>query len=155
MDVRRNNIIISIIFILIGGFLYYEASFIKILMDKDLGSGFFPKVIGISMVIMALLNFCITLLDKRQKKQENRSQDDWKSFILTILCMIIYVAIFDSLGFILSTILYLFSQIIVLSKKENRNLPLFAGIAVLTPFAVYGIFVYLIGMPLPMGILEF
>ncbi|MBS5520486.1 tripartite tricarboxylate transporter TctB family protein [Acidaminococcus intestini] len=155
MDVRRNNIIISIIFILIGGFLYYEASFIKILMDKDLGSGFFPKVIGISMVIMALLNFCITLLDKRQKKQENRSQDDWKSFILTILCMIIYVAIFDSLGFILSTILYLFSQIIVLSKKENRNLPLFAGIAVLTAFAVYGIFVYLIGMPLPMGILEF
>ena len=155
MDVRRNNIIISIIFILIGGFLYYEASFIKILMDKDLGSGFFPKVIGISMVIMALLNFCITLLDKRQKKRENRSQDDWKSFILTILCMIIYVAIFDSLGFILSTILYLFSQIIVLSKKENRNLPLFAGIAVLTAFAVYGIFVYLIGMPLPMGILEF
>lgn len=155
MDVRRNNIIISIIFILIGDFLYYEASFIKILMDKDLGSGFFPKVIGISMVIMALLNFCITLLDKRQKKQENRSQDDWKSFILTILCMIIYVAIFDSLGFILSTILYLFSQIIVLSKKENRNLPLFAGIAVLTAFAVYGIFVYLIGMPLPMGILEF
>ena len=155
MDVRRNNIIISIIFILIGGFLYYEASFIKILIDKDIGSGFFPKVIGISMVIMALLNFCITLLDKRQKKQENRSQDDWKSFILTILCMIIYVAIFDSLGFILSTILYLFSQIIVLSKKENRNLPLFAGIAVLTAFAVYGIFVYLIGMPLPMGILEF
>lgn len=119
MDVRRNNIIISIIFILIGGFLYYEASFIKILMDKDLGSGFFPKVIGISMVIMALLNFCITLLDKRQKKQENRSQDDWKSFILTILCMIIYVAIFDSLGFILSTILYLFSQIIVLSKRKT------------------------------------
>ena len=74
---------------------------------------------------------------------------------MTVACMVGYAALFDTLGFIISSAAYLFLQITVLSNEKNRKLPLFAIISVVTSVAVYGIFVYLIGMPLPTGILDF
>jgi putative tricarboxylic transport membrane protein len=161
MSDRTKNLICSIGFIILGIFLYIQASEIKVIMTKDLGSGFFPKVVAVAMIATAILELVLTLfkgqkdVKKETTEAENNEDKDKKGFILTIIAMVVYAAIFNELGFILSTILYLFAQITILSTDKNRKLPLFAVISVVTAVAVYGIFVHLIGMPLPSGLLYF
>jgi putative tricarboxylic transport membrane protein len=58
-------------------------------------------------------------------------------------------------GFIISSIVYLFVQMMLLSDNTNRKPVLFAIIAVVLPVAVEALFVYAIKMPLPVGILGF
>ena len=46
MGEKLKEIICSIIFAVFGGLMYMEANQIQPLMGKDLGSGFFPKIVG-------------------------------------------------------------------------------------------------------------
>lgn len=160
MTEKIKNLICSVSFLLIGVFIYVEASQIKVIMAKDLGSGFFPKVVGVAMILMALLELVLTLVENRKDstetaKPDNTADEDKKGMFLTILCMIGYAVLFEPLGFIISSTLYLFLQITILSNRKNRKLSLFAIISIVTSVVVYVIFVYLIGMPLPMGLIEF
>ncbi len=157
MTEKKRNLICSILFFIIGLFLYFEASQIHAIMAKDLGSGFFPKVVAVAMIIIAVVEFIYTFLfsTPQENKKENTEDQDVKGLILTILCMAGYGFLLDELGFIISSSLYLFLQMTVLSTQKNRKLPLFAVISILSTLAIYGVFVYLIGMPLPVGILEF
>ena len=61
----------------------------------------------------------------------------------------------EPVGFILSSIIYLFLQITLMSNEKNRKLPLFAIISVLLPIGVSALFCYVIKMPLPKGIIGF
>lgn len=125
------------------------------------------------MIAVAVLELALTLLDKKNEDKSGsveameaqaekaeaaetaaEADTDPKGLILTVAAMCLYAALFEPLGFIISTVLYLFAQITLLSTERNRNLPLFAGIAVVATLVVYGVFVYLIGMPLPTGPLD-
>lgn len=171
---KLKNIITSIAFIILGAFFYMESTGIRVIMKKDLGSGFFPKVIGVCMIGVAVLELALTLLDKKNEDKSGsveameaqaekaeaaeetaaEADTDPKGLVLTVVAMCLYAALFEPLGFIISTVLYLFAQITLLSTERNRNLPLFVGIAVVATLVVYGVFVYLIGMPLPTGPLD-
>ena len=63
--------------------------------------------------------------------------------------------VFQSVGFVISSACYLFLQMLLLSNKDNRKILLFAVIAVLLPLGVDALFVYVIKMPLPVGIFGF
>ena len=154
MNDKTKNLICSGVFFLFGAFLYFESLSIKVLMTKDLGSGFFPKVIAVSIMVMAIVELIITLTNKRIVKDE-KTDRDIKGGLLTIMCMAAYIALYDPLGFLLSTALYLFVQILILSTEKNRRIPLFALISVASSVVIYVIFVYAISMPLPTGILSF
>lgn len=123
MNDKTKNLICSGVFFLFGAFLYFESLSIKVLMTKDLGSGFFPKVIAVSIMVMAIVELIITLTNKRIVKDE-KTDRDIKGGLLTIMCMAAYIALYDSLGFLLSTALYLFFQILILSTEKNRRIPL-------------------------------
>ena len=69
--------------------------------------------------------------------------------------MAFYVLAFEPVGFLLSSIIYLFAQILLMSNQENRKPVLFAIISILLPLAVDILFVFVIKMPLPRGILGF
>ena len=111
------------------------------------------------MILMALLELVLTLVvakkDPAEAEKTEDTADDKKGMLLTILCMVGYAALFEPLGFIISSALYLFLQITVLSNQKNRKLPLFAVISLVTSVFIYVVFVYLINMPLPMGLIEF
>lgn len=62
---------------------------------------------------------------------------------------------FNSVGFILSTVCYLFAQMLLLSDNTSRKPILFAVLSIVVPVAVYALFVYAISMPLPVGVFGF
>ncbi len=69
--------------------------------------------------------------------------------------MFVYMFIFEPVGFVFSSAIYLFVQMMILSNKNNRKPILFAAIAIILPIAVDALFVYAIQMPLPRGIWGF
>lgn len=154
MNNKTRDIICSIAFLLTGVFLFQQSSKIIPIMEKDLGSGFMPKVIAICLVFIALLKLILTFLSKENKEKKKEDTDNMGG-LLTIGALLFYVLTFEILGFILSTAAYLFAQITILSNEKNRNLILFLVISVGTAVSIYALFVYGISRPLPVGLLGF
>ena len=154
MTNKQREILCSVLFLVFGAFVFIQALPIKPVMGKDIGSGFMPKIIGASIIVIAAVKLVLTLISKASDAKAS-TDDDLKGGLWTIAALLAYVLLFDRLGFILSTALYLFVQILVLSNEQNRNLKLFAAISVVTPVAIYALFVYVIKMPLPAGLLNF
>lgn len=154
MTDRKRDIGCSILFLAFGIFMFVQSLPIMPIMGKDLGSGFVPKIIAGAIIAIALLKLALTVLSKeKEKKLEN--DDNMVGGLLTIAALLVYMSLFQTAGFILSTALYLFAQITILSDENNRNLPLFGVISVVAPVAIYALFVYAIKMPLPAGFISF
>lgn len=156
MKSKTRDIVCSLLFLIVGIFTFVNALEIKPLMTKDLGSGFMPKVIGVSLVVIAAIKLVLTLTNKKELKNETSNNDiDQKGGLLTIGLFLFYVVTFEMLGFIVSTVVYLFFQMLILSNDKNRNCKLFGLISVAFSVGVYALFVYVINRPLPVGIFGF
>jgi putative tricarboxylic transport membrane protein len=74
--------------------------------------------------------------------------------VFTFAVIIGYVIVMPTLGFILSTIIYLILQMIILSPKEKRNYVLFAIVAVVFTALVFVAFRVGLQQLLPRGPIE-
>ena len=155
MTDKKRDLLCSVIFLVFGIFMFVQSAAIKPLMgSKDLGSGFVPKIIAGCIIAIAGVKLIMTLTGKKEEKKIENDEDKMGG-LLTIALLLIYSVLFNTLGFILSTVLYLFAQMLILSDERNRKIPLFAVIAVVAPVVIYALFVYVIKMPLPAGLLSF
>lgn len=153
MTAKKKNIITSVLFLAFGAFVYYEASGIKHVMNNDVGSAFFPKIIAGAMIVVALIRLVMAL--REEEKEAKDSDSDLKGGWETILLLCAYVLAFQPVGFILDTMAFLFLEMLVLTPKEKRNLPLLGGLSIATPLLIYTLFVYVINTPLPKGLFGF
>ncbi len=159
MTRKSKDILCAALFIAFGIFIFIQALAIKPIMGKDLGSGFMPKVVAVAIIAAAVAKLAFIMVNKDEaycnKKLATKGITESMGGLLTIAALAGYVALFDVLGFVIATGLYLFVQILVLSGKEHRNIPATLAISIIAPIAVYVLFVYAISMPLPTGILNF
>ena len=153
MTEKVKSVITSLIFLAFSIVMLVLSAQIKPMMTNDVGSGFFPKVIGIAMIALSLFRLVLALKEKNSEKKE--SKDDLAGGLETILLIGAYCFLLDILGFIISTAIYLFFQILVLTPKEKRNWLVTILISVIAPFAIYALFVYAINTPLPKGLFGF
>lgn len=154
MTNRTRDIFYSLLFLVIGILLFQQSLKIVPIMEKDIGSGFMPKLIAISLILISLIKLILTFLHKESEEKAKEDLDNMGG-ILTIGALLFYVLTFEILGFIFSTAIYLFLQITILSNEKNRRLFLFLGISVGVSITIYMLFVYVINRPLPVGILGF
>lgn len=156
MSQKKKDILVSVIFIALGVFMYIQSMNFKPLMKNDVGSGFFPKIVAIVIMTIATANLLLTFKNKDDdtKKSKAKNSDLFGGWI-SVALIGLYVLVYNSVGFLISTAVYLFLQILVLCPKEKRNIPLFGTISVLTSVFIYTMFVYVINMPLPKGIFGF
>lgn len=54
--------------------MYMEANQIQPLMGKDLGSGFFPKIVGVSILIVSLIQL-VAVIKKPIIESENKDKE--------------------------------------------------------------------------------
>jgi putative tricarboxylic transport membrane protein len=155
MTQKKKDILVAVLFIALGAFIFMQSMGIEPLMNNDVGSGFFPKVVAIVIIAIATAKLIITLKDKDQDVVEKTTDKDMAGGWITVILIGIYVLVYQSIGFLISTAVYLFLQILVLCPKEKRNIPVFGLVSIITPVFIYTMFVYLINMPLPKGIFGF
>lgn len=154
MTKKVKEILISVVFMLIGIFIYLQAMNIEPLMKNELGSGYFPKVVAGTMIVLSILNLFLNL-KKTHIEDENNTKSDLFGGLSTIALIGIYSLLYQKVGFLIGTSLYLFLQILILAPKEKRNIMLFAIISVVFSVFVYYLFTRIINMPLPKGIFGF
>ena len=76
--------------------------------------------------------------------------------LATIAAFTVYVFVLSSVGFVISSIVYLFVQILILTPKEKRTpkgIALYAVLSVVFCAVVYVIFRFGLNVMLPAGIL--
>lgn len=154
MTDKKKNILTSVLFLALGAFVFFEALGIKHVMKNDVGSAFFPKVISVAMMGVAVIRLVMALREPEGEKEAAKDSDA-KGGWLTILLIMAYVLVFNSVGFLISTVVYLFLQMLVLTPAEKRKIPVLATISIVAPLVIYTLFVYAINTPLPKGIFGF
>lgn len=76
----------------------------------------------------------------------------WPSVLASMVLMTVYVALLDSLGFVLASIGYIFLQILLLKKRAPSRYVTFALVAILVPVSAYLAFVHLFEVMVPAGV---
>lgn len=156
MTNKVRDIVCSVIMLVVGGGMLFMAKDIRHMIESDVGSAYVPNFIAICIIIVAIAKLGTTLTSKSTSaNQKVAPLGDWFGGIATIVLMLAYMAIFQTVGFVISSIVYLFVQMLLLSDETNRKPVLFGIIAVLLPLAVDALFVFAIQMPLPKGLWGF
>lgn len=122
--------------------------------DGFISSDFMPKLYGI--ILMALSAVQILIGAKGIKKEEGTNDQGNGTFlvpevIITFVFLVLYVALLNVLGFLVSTILFLLGMVTLFTPKEKRNIVKIILISVVFSVVVYLIFVKGFGLTLPEG----
>ena len=74
MTNKKRNLVVSVLFLAFGIFLFVQAMGVKHMMKNDVGSGFFPKVIAVAIIAVSLIRLIMAL--KEEEKEAIRRRDE-------------------------------------------------------------------------------
>jgi putative tricarboxylic transport membrane protein len=135
----------SIFFALIGfTFLIESRKIADSAYGSDVGPNVFPFLLGLILILLSVKLFFETLnSDKKRKKPEKL---EIKRFLIIFAMSVFYAAFLETLGYIISTFLFLF---ISFQAMEKGSLIKNATISALFSICVYFLFVELLKGSLP------
>lgn len=162
MNNKRNDLITGIVLAVFALWYLWQSFSIRVFaaMGKAVvNSTTMPKIWAVCMLLLA---GALILRSLRAPKSAKDSQGafslgEWcranSEVLLTFVALFIYAAIMVPLGFIISSILYIFAQTLILMGKEHRSYVKAGIIAVVCSVATYFIFVYWLAVLLPAGMI--
>ena len=156
---KYGDIIVSLFYTALGSFTIYLAKQLPKSRVMKIGPDFMPMVIGTLIVILALMLLFSSIKNFKANaaKAEAMPADtsDYKRVLASLVLVVIYVNILAPIGFIVSTLGYLFLQIIVLAPDDRRtakNILMYAIVDVIFVLVVFFLFRYGFKIVLPSGI---
>lgn len=167
----RNDLLTGLIFCLFSGSYFFIATQIQIpgsMKASLLDAASIPKLWGAMMFILGIIILIRGVVKMNGAKKagyvpetgdvvEKVKKGIWeaRSAIAMFVILFIYIAMLQPVGFLVSTILFLFGEFFVLTRKEERKLWVIAVMALVFGVAIYSLFRYGFSMPLPRGIVKF
>jgi len=155
---KKKNVYTGIGLLLFAIFIYAVSFWIPESKSDILGSRFFPRC---TAVLMGILSGILTMssigLKKREETEERLAHQAGLNYslLLTCLALILYYLIILQLGFVITSIVYLFCQCLILLPKEDRRnrkkMMITLAISVLVPVAINFIFWKIFMIALPAG----
>ena len=156
MGMRRRDLV-SGLFFLLTGLTFIVGSFYYVTWDRyGPGPGFFPLVLGVLFSALCLVLVVANVRDKKDKVLELAASDTLalSSIGKTIAYMVLlfgFYLFFNRLGCMVTIFLFMVITLLLFGK---RSISVSLSLSVLTAMMVYVIFVRLLGVPLPGGILQ-
>jgi len=159
---KRNEIVAN--FLIIAFFIFMLINSLKLHEIRrfgEVGSGFWP-ILALSAatflsIILLIFNFRKYQIEKKEGAGEVSISPETKfdlknrrkKFVLSVICLLGYILIMPWIGFVLSTLIYVFAFILALGERRKFVLAL-------SPFLVTAltviVFARFIKMPLPKGV---
>ncbi len=144
MDKRYKDVLIGSVLAILSG-IYLLLSFqIKLTnIDRVVGSRLFPQICG---TIILILSVCLIVGGIRKAKEtEPGKAGEKKNYTRTILVLgsyAAYIFLMDKIGFTIASIIYLFSQMVVMGKwpAGRKSLILYGIISVVVSAVIYVMF---------------
>jgi putative tricarboxylic transport membrane protein len=147
--IANSAVFVFFLFMFIHAFKLHE-----IRRFGEVGSGFWPLLVLFLAILLSLILLIKEWRSKSQAVEESEvekgpSLAGKKRVVLSIVCLLFYVAAMPFIGFILSTLLFIYPFVLALGERRRWILvispPLVTALTVL-------VFAKFIAMPLPKGV---
>ncbi|GKX29684.1 hypothetical protein SH1V18_21640 [Vallitalea longa] len=147
---KKGNIVSGCIVIFIGVYVFFMTAGFPEGSNNVPGPAFFPRILAIIAIVLGAILVVQALINKADVEKINLHDENAKKSYITMGIIAIYLILFNKIGFLLLTPLLLFILIRFYGMKSIwKN----AVISIMVTSVVYGVFVSLLSVPLPMGIL--
>jgi putative tricarboxylic transport membrane protein len=136
------------LFLVVGAFFVVGSRGIsRSSYGSTVGPNVFPFWLGIILILLALTVITQARRSRGAAKQKGaRGARDYRRFGLLLLATIVYVSVFESLGYVISTFLYL---VVVFQVMERKKLLVSIGIAAFFSCFIYTVYVSVFQGTLP------
>lgn len=137
------------ILLLAGSYTWIAFAELALLSSAGrLGPGFFPRIIGATLVVLCAWSLVAEL---GRRAREPRSKY-WRDAVALALLSGLFVAALDVLGGLVSMIAYMAAALATLNRRRTLQNAL---LAVLLPLAIYLMFRVWLNAAVPRGLLPF
>ena len=135
-------------FVLIALVAFYEALKLPFGRASAPGAGFFPAVLAVLLAAVALAGLIAALRGGEQEGEASRLV--WKKNILTVTALLAFAFIFEYVGYLVTTFLFVAFLLRIVERKSWAQAGAVALSASLVSYIIFGL---LLGAPLPAGFL--
>ena len=158
---KCKDLILGIVMLAFSGFYLIYAQQIKTrpkLTPSYASARIMPVLLGALLAILSVV--CIIQGVRKMKAPEGEDaakkldRGDLMAVVFTFAVIIGYIMVMPMLGFILSTVIYLFLQMLILAPADKRNYVLSAIVAVVFTVLVFVAFRVGLQQLLPRGVIE-
>ena len=156
---KYGDIIVGVFFMLLSAAMLVMAKMLPKSTVMDIGPDFMPMCIGVMTFVLAaalvFLNIKNMKIYVAQAEAEGPEKADYKRVLTSFIIILVYVFVLKSVGFIISTLVYLPVQMFILAPEERRgkkNVIQLLLTDVLFTFVVFFLFRYGYKIVLPAGI---
>lgn len=151
---KLSEIIMNIILILAGASLWLSAQNIAVGAAMGQGGDFMPKLCSSIWLLVSglLLIFSLRAPDEKEKTDTSGIG----GFLITAALLFVYILLLKPVGFVITSAVYMFAQMMLFVPKEYRskkNYIMFAVISITLPIGVNALFANVFSLILPTGIL--
>lgn len=151
---KISEVIFNMFLFLAGIVLLISAQSIEVGAAMGQGGDFLPKLCSVFWVIISGLMLASSAFKYTAQSEE---KGNIKGFLLTLVLLFLYVLLLKPIGFVITSSLYMFLQMLLFVPGElinKKRLILFAVISILLPVLVNLLFANVFSLILPAGILK-
>ena len=160
---KYKDVICGAVIMICAVILFIATFSIKSLLGMNPGPEFMPRVASILLFLVATGIFVEGLQNARHHVAEEVSEEEAayrkagnRKVILSAILIGFYVFSLETLGFVISTLIYEFCQMIILTPLgKKKNYVLFAIITVVSTVFFYIVFTRFLYLMLPVGLLRY
>ena len=123
--------------------------------STTIGADFLPKIVSVVMFAMFAIVTYRGVKEAKSRKEEKEQEyvPNYKGVVIIFAAMIAYAFLLKPVGFIITSILFLFLAICLMTKKEEMKPVKFGIITVIAVLFIYFVFMEVFGIRIPKGIL--
>ena len=148
---KRFEVIAAALLAALAGYVLFESSNLRIGTFRVPQTGFFPRVLGVLLALLTVGELVRVLrLAETTAAPERIPSEGWLRIGATLAIMLGFALVLEWLGFLLATFLLM---VLLLRAIEAPSWSKVIIVASITSVLSYGLFAWLLGVPLPAGIL--
>lgn len=154
---KKKELVVGAVMLCAG--LFYLILTINLPRKGTIDASTVPYVLAVSLCLLGFLQ----LLGARKAVRPKADPDDdapntvadYPTVLKTLALIAIYIALLEKVGFLITTVLYLYAQFIVITPRDQKVKHFsYAIIAVITSVVIYFTFRHGFDLMLPAGFLD-
>jgi putative tricarboxylic transport membrane protein len=147
----RSDIAVAAILLALAGYIFLAASALPFGTARVPQTAFFPKTLAVLLAILSLVVLAQALAGKRATFDADKiGSAGWFRIGASLATLIGFALVLQPLGFLLSTFLLM---VCLLRAIDAQSWGKVIAVALATSLLTYGLFAWLLGVPLPAGVL--
>lgn len=154
---NKKTIGLGVFSIFLGIAILLLSTSIKDFAAVGVGAKFFPRIAAVGFLLLGVILMYqgrrILVLGSSIPNENESTTQSWRAPLLSMVLLAIYVVLIPLLGFIFSSFLYVFLQILILNRGRKYHLLRYFIISAASSIVIYILFVRVFSVMIPAGLL--